>query len=164
MSSLDPVLREAGTVKCELAAAVLRSSGRLRLGVMGWSMFPSVQPGDILIAERAVGDAVTEGDIVLFSRDRRLFAHRVVGRKNGAQGPIVLTRGDTMAADDAPVNEDELLGRVSLVVRDGMCFEPRKNLRLRDRAVAALVKRSQIAARVVVGIHGLRHASPLRAI
>src|SRR5262249_37101837 len=42
---------EAHAIKCELAAEVLRFSGRLRLQVGGWSMLPSVFPGDTLLVE-----------------------------------------------------------------------------------------------------------------
>ena len=40
-------------LKCELAAESLRLSGRLRLRVTGWSMLPTICPGDTLIIERA---------------------------------------------------------------------------------------------------------------
>ncbi len=74
-------LSETHAVKCELAGDVLRSSGTLRLQVSGWSMLPAIRPGDVLVIHRAGSEDVSKGDIVLFSRDRRLFAHRVVSIK-----------------------------------------------------------------------------------
>lgn len=144
------------SVKCELAGEVLRSSGILRLRVTGWSMLPSVLPGDTLVVERTTGESVSHGDIILFGRDRRLFAHRVVGRSQSSQ---ILTRGDSMPQPDPPVSENELLGKVSYLVRNGKCIEPSRRLRFPDRAVAAMVRRSQVAARVVVGVHGMRQAA-----
>lgn len=144
------------SVKCELAGEVLRSSGKLRLQVTGLSMLPSVLPGDTLIVEHATGDSVANGDIVLFGRDRRLFAHRVVSRSKTSE---ILTRGDSMARPDPAVSEDELLGKVSYIVRNGKCIEPTRSLTLSKRALAALARRSQVAARVVVSVHGLRQAS-----
>lgn len=138
-------------LKCELAGEVLRSSGRLRLQVTGWSMLPSIWPGDTLILESAITGDVSEGDIVLFSRDCRLFAHRVV--RAVEQG--LLTRGDAMPQADPPVAENELLGRVACIVRNGECVEPIRNLRLSHRAVAGLVRSSKVGARAVVGIHGM---------
>jgi signal peptidase I len=140
-----------------MASEVLRSFGKLQLQVRGWSMFPSVQPGDTLIVDRAPAEAVAEGDIVLFGRNSRFFAHRVVKKSNGAGKTGMLTRGDAMIVSDPPVGENELLGRVSFIVRNGRLFEPNKSLRLSERLVAILLSRSEIAARVVVGIHGLRH-------
>ena len=151
-------LDDAHALKCELAAESLRSSGTLRLQVTGWSMLPSVWPGDTLMVERVTSSAVAEGDIVLFGRDRRLVAHRVVA-KDSVPGDGILTRGDAMPAPDSPVSDRELLGRVSHIVRNGKCIEPSRSLCISERAVAALVRSSDIAARLVVGVHGMRQAS-----
>jgi len=153
---------DANALKCELAGEVLRSSGTLRLRVTGWSMLPSVMPGDTLVIERIDGAAVSEGDIVLYHRDRRFFVHRVV-TKGQAQNPEFVTRGDAMPAPDPPVSGSDLLGRVSFILRNGKCIEPNRNLRFSDRAVAALVQRSTFVARVVVGVHGLRQTSQDKA-
>jgi len=158
MISSAAILGDENALKCELASEVLRSSGTLRLRVTGWSMLPSVMPGDTLVIERISSDAISEGDIVLFGRDRRLFVHRVVTRSQPQSAEIV-TRGDAMPAPDPPVSESDLLGRVSFILRDGKCIEPSRSLRFSERAVAALVRRSTFAARVVVGVHGMRQTS-----
>ena len=151
MNLRDVTINESHALKCEMAAEVLRSSGTLRLRVMGWSMLPTVWPGDTLIVERVDSAEVTEGDIILFGRDRRLFAHRVV--KNHSSK--MLTRGDSMPASDSPVCENEFLGRVSSIVRNGKPIKPRRSLHTSERAIASLVQKSEIAARVVASVHGL---------
>jgi signal peptidase len=159
MKVLPQPLGEAHAVKCELAGEVLRSHGTLRLRVMGWSMLPAVWPGDVLVIERVDSGAVSEGDIVLFGRDRRLFAHRVVNKSSPARDTKILTRGDAMLRSDPPVSDRDLLGKVSFIVRNGKCIEPSRTVRLSERAVAALVRNSEIAARVVVGVHGMQQSS-----
>ena len=149
----------AHAVKCELAGEVLRSSGTLRLKVMGWSMLPAVWPGDTLVIERIERGTVCEGDIVLFSRDRRLFAHRVVAMSSPAGNAKLLTRGDAMPRPDPPVGDSDLLGKVTYIVRNGKWIKPSRPQRSSERAVAALVRSSEIAARVVVGVHGTRQTS-----
>lgn len=154
--------RSAGNshaMKCELASEILRSSGKLRLQVTGWSMLPAVLPGDTLHIESAENSHLSEGDIVLFGRDRRLFAHRIVAKSRRSGNSQIVTRGDAMPQPDPPVTENELLGKVAYIARNGKCIEPRRSLRLTERAVAALIRRSPFAARAVVGIHGLRPAT-----
>jgi len=151
-------LSETHAVKCELAADVLRSSGTLRLQVSGWSMLPAIRSGDVLVIHRAASRDVSKGDIVLFSRDRRLFAHRVVSASLERSG--ILTRGDAMPAPDPIVHEDDLLGKIFFIVRNGKCIAPRQPRRS-ERAIAALVRNSTIAARVVVGVHGLQRVSQI---
>lgn len=157
MTSAPQAPDEAHALKCDLAGEVLRSSGTLRLQVMGWSMLPTIWPGDTLVIESANSNSVCEGDIVLFGRDRRLFAHRVVTKASQPGDSRVVTRGDAMPAADYPLAEDELLGKVSVIVRNGRCIAPSRSLRFSERTVAALVRSSEIAARVVVGVHGLQN-------
>jgi signal peptidase I len=136
----------AHALKCELAAEALISSGSLRLQVTGWSMFPTIWPGDTLVIERIGTDAVREGDIVLFQRDRRFFVHRVI---TACSDRSVVTQGDSMPLPDPLVSEQELLGKVSAVWRRGKCLKPQNRLRFAGRMVAALMRRSEVAARVV---------------
>ena len=75
-----------------------------------------VWPGDTLVIDRIPSEDVFSGDIVLFGRDRRLFAHRVVTRgavtKGKAQNAEILTRGDAMPAPDPPVPETQTAQKV----------------------------------------------------
>ncbi len=159
-SRLGAEAKFTNSLKCELAAEVLRSSGKLRLQVTGWSMLPSLLPNDTLMLERSQGEEVSAGEIVLFLRDRRLFAHRVVAKTGQGSDLRIVTQGDGNAQPDPAVSESELLGRVNFVMRDGRLMEPDKTLSLSQRAVAALVRRSPSAARLVAGIHGMRRRLP----
>jgi len=147
-----PTSAAAHSAKCELAADMLRSWGRLRLGVTGWSMFPSIRPGDTLLIELSRHQAVVRGDIVLFFRDQRLFAHRAVGRSHDHSW--IFTRGDAMPREDPPVHEAELLGKVTLIWRGGKRTEP-KSPGAFERVVAGIVGRFELAARLVAAVYGL---------
>jgi signal peptidase I len=160
MPPIDPI----NALKCELAGETLRSSRRLRLQVMGWSMLPAVMPGDVLIVERVEPKNLSTGDIVLFERDRRLFAHRVIaGVFDHTDGRIV-TKGDAMLRPDVPVSESELLGKVSSIVRHGKMLEPNRRPGAVHRAIAAMVRRSRSAAKIVVGVHGMLGRPPEPAV
>lgn len=149
MSASSPFPAETHALKCELAGEVLRSSGSLRLEVTGWSMLPVIWPGDTLELERAERSQLSKGEIVLFIRDGRLFAHRAMK----TDGSAVVTRGDALPYTDPVVADGELLGRVAYIVRDGRRIQPKKRLSATQRAIAGIVRSSDLAARVVVGIH-----------
>src|SRR5438874_13537141 len=97
---LDPyksAVQSREAVKCQLAAAVLQSHGGVRLRVTGTSMLPSVRPGDLLCIGHQDAAEAQAGDIVLFGREGRLSAHRVV-RKVGSRGECYwITGGDSLA-------------------------------------------------------------------
>jgi hypothetical protein len=145
---------DAAAVKCELAGEVLRSFGSLRFAATGWSMLPTIWPGDTLVVERAGGDQVRVGEVVLVGRDGRLCAHRIVSRAKDSGNlhgiPYLITQGDAMPAPDRPVMESELLGRVSYLMRAGKRIAVPAELSVAARLTAKIVRRSFLAARGLV--------------
>jgi signal peptidase I len=114
----------AATLACGLAVEIVRTFGEVRLRVFGTSMVPSILPGDLISVQRAGISDLTSGDIVLYSREGRMFAHRVVGHGGSAGQPLaaqgeslLITRGDRLRYNDPPVSSSELLGRVIAIDR-----------------------------------------------
>jgi signal peptidase I len=142
--------------KTGLASEVLRSFGELRLQVGGSSMLPSIYPGDILTVHRTEIARVVPGDIVLYTREDRLYAHRIVEKICDREGILLLTRGDTLAENDPPVSAAELLGRVASIVRGPFRIAPGREPSAYGRVVAGLVRRSTWFAALVLRLHGLR--------
>src|SRR5213594_1846470 len=126
---MEPVTQSREAVKCQLAAEALRSFGEVRLRVTGTSMLPSVRPGDVLFVRRQDAMEALPGDIILFARDEgRLFAHRVVQKLNRRGELLWITRGDSLPQKDPPVSRQELLGRVTAILRGESPIDPRAGL------------------------------------
>jgi hypothetical protein len=88
-------------------------------------MVPSILPGDLISIERADVLEISYGDVVLYSRDGRMFAHRVMGHAGSSDEPLLITRGDRLCYNDPPISSSELLGRVTAIERaDGQGFRP----------------------------------------
>lgn len=141
------------SAKRELAEEVLRSFGRLRFAATGWSMLPTILPGDTLVVERISPDAFSVGDIALVGRDGKLCAHRVVSLPR-TENRFWLTKGDAMSRPDRPVLDSELLGRVTEYVRAGKNILVSKKLTMTGRVLAQIVMRSEFAARFFVYMSG----------
>ena len=133
MPALDSDLKE-------LAAQALRRFGRLALRVSGTSMLPAVRPSDVLHVRQCPIFQATPGDIVLFLRERRLYAHRVVARR----GSTVVTQGDTIAEPDLAVSPAEFLGRVEHIARRGALLLPPRSATFG----AGLFRHSALARRI----------------
>jgi signal peptidase I len=144
-------------VKCDLAIEVLRSFGSLRFAATGWSMLPTVWPGDTLVVERVDPDQVHVGDIVLVGRDGRLCTHRIVSVAEGCGNPHWITQGDALPAPDRPVAGNELLGRVAYLIRAGRLIAVPAQLSVGERLVSKVVRRSVPAARALVYLHRMVH-------
>jgi hypothetical protein len=149
--------RWSDAVRCDLAVECLRTSGRLRLKAFGWSMLPSLWPGDALMIERTSREGVSLGDIVLFRREDRFFVHRLVSKC--ASDSNLVTRGDALPHSDLPITDRELLGKVISLERNGKRIEVTQDLPLFSRAVAALLQRSEFAVRAVAHARGILRSS-----
>ena len=136
------------TLGCELAAEVLRSWGRLRLRATGASMLPAVWPGDILSVRSHDAVEALPGDIVLFGREGRLVAHRVVERILCQDKIQWVTRGDSVGGNDAPVSSHELLGRVTAIERGSRRIIPR--LTFWGRMASWILRRSEFCTRILL--------------
>ena len=148
---MTPALDPKEVTKNELAAEVLQSYRELRLRVVGSSMLPAIWPGDILSIQTCGIAEAALGDIVLFTRHGRLFAHRVISQS----GEYLVTRGDGVTHPDPPVKPGELIGRVGEIIRRGKTLRPKARLSLGGRIAAALASRSASAGRLLTRLHGL---------
>jgi Peptidase S24-like len=144
------------SAKCELADETLRRFGSLRLRVTGFSMLPSVWPGDLLLIRRQEIEEIYPGDLVLFARHGRLIAHRVVFKTDALETPSLITRGDALQSQDSPISPTELLGRVSGILRAGDWIEPRRRVCFSARIIAILVSRSERAAGILSRLRASR--------
>jgi hypothetical protein len=142
-------------LKNELAAEVVVLFGTLRLRVTGTSMLPLVQPGDLIQVCRCAIQDVQPGDLVLFIRQRRLFAHRVVARS----GASLLAQGDTLHDPDPAITAAELLGKVERVERGGRAWRPHGGRGWPARVAAAMFRSSPLACRAFARLQALRFAT-----
>jgi signal peptidase I len=109
----------AGDAGRELWIEGLRVRGFARLRVRGRSMRPWLRGGEVVELRRTTLAEVRRGDVVAFARGGGLFVHRVIGKSHAENGALLITKGDAFPDADAPVNEEELLGRVTCVARAG---------------------------------------------
>jgi signal peptidase I len=147
------------SVKCQLVADAIRSYGGLRLRVTGSSMLPSVFPGDILSIRQSEIAEVCLGDIVLFERDGRLCAHRVLDKIQGTGEIYLVTQGQQLACADPAISARELLGKVTSIERGESRIDPRAGLRLGSRIASVILRHSAIATRLMLHLIASRRSS-----
>jgi signal peptidase I len=145
---------------CGVVADVLRKFGEVRIRVFGTSMMPALNPGDSIFIRRAAIEEVTPKNIVLFLRDGRLFAHRVVEKLSGPgrEDLRLITRGDRLQQNDPPICQSELLGRVMWAERHGNRIDPNKPLSFLNRAIAPILQASERATYVYMRFFDLQRS------
>jgi Peptidase S24-like len=111
------MVQETNARVAERVAKHVARSGRVCLRVHGVSMLPWVRPRDIVVVHRTEPKGICRGDLVLFARYGRLFVHRVVEKRDLASHSHLLVKGDSHPEPDAPIQAEELLGRVVRIHR-----------------------------------------------
>jgi peptidase S24-like protein len=157
-SPVEPKPELVGRVGCELIAEALRAGREVRLRVTGSSMIPSLWPGDTLTVRASGERAPSIGEVLLFERDGRLFAHRVVERASETR---LITRGDSLPCDDHPVAIAQVLGSVTAVSRNSRTVaaglsQPKRAMRLLSFAA----RHSDLLRRVILKLHAILSRDP----
>jgi len=106
-------------LKHNLAAETLRTAGKFRLAAFGYSMLPTLWPGEVLTIQAQSLEQVRPCEVVLFSREGRFFIHRVVRKIEMGMETRLITRGDALPSVDATVQPIEFLGKIVSVRRGG---------------------------------------------
>jgi len=140
-------------LKRELAAEILERFFALRFVAYGTSMLPSIYPGDCLIVE-SFGSAVPScGDIVLCRRNGEFCVHRIVGISGERRNTRYTLRGDALLEDDPPLPVQELLGRVTSVLRRGKLLRFDRERGPGHRVLRWMLRRSNVTSVVLLRWH-----------
>ena len=86
--------------------------------ISGESMRPWFRPGDQALIQHGITD-LRRGEVVVFHRQNHLTIHRIIYITHQAGGTVLVTKGDNLTYFDAPIQSDQLLGRVIAIQRDG---------------------------------------------
>lgn len=89
------------------------------LKIVSWSMFPTIHKGDVI--EVGPAEQIAAGDVVVFYLAGMLICHRVVGI---SAGDDICTQGDQATGQDPPIRRQDILGKVTAVIRGGRRFPP----------------------------------------
>ncbi len=83
------------------------------------SMIPIYERGDAIIFDKVDNKkAIREGDIIVFTKDNKLIAHRVVRTKEYSSKKYFYTKGDANQSEDIEmIKEEEILGVVERVIK-----------------------------------------------
>jgi signal peptidase I len=103
-----------------LGLDILSRGSQLRFQAGGSSMRPLIQDADIVLIEPVTGKKLKVGDVALCSiLHRGAIAHRVVRKQNLPNGHLFLIQGDQATQPDGWVNDEQILGRLASIERNG---------------------------------------------
>jgi len=110
-------------------------------------MRPAICDGDLVTVAPSADASLVPGNVVVYRRADRLFAHRVVDVAAAGRGcAAVVTRGDALAQCDAPVASGQVVGELVSVQRGRRTAAPRFAQRLMQRLMTRMTRIVKSAA------------------
>ena len=97
----------------DVGLTLLNEGKTIRIKAHGYSMFPSIRPGSLILIEPLnVKGIPHEGEIIAIRREAGLIVHRLskILYKDGVT--YYIARGDSNAYADKPVKIDKIAGRI----------------------------------------------------
>lgn len=100
------------TVK-DLGATLLAEGKNIRIKAHGYSMYPAIRPGSLIIIEPISRKGKpSEGEIIAIRREQGLIVHRLTRVIIKDSVRYYIARGDSNAYADNPITIDKIVGRV----------------------------------------------------
>ncbi|HNW38873.1 MAG TPA: hypothetical protein PKI44_00395 [Candidatus Omnitrophota bacterium] len=96
--------------------------------VQGFCMYPCLRPADKLYISGKNAEQVKIGEIAVYRRNNRLFAHRTVSKGHDGKLNYIITRADTVkCGNDGRIFDENLVGVVSAIERKGRILGTESN-------------------------------------
>ena len=109
----------------DLSGELLSLGFGVRFRAPGTSMHPTIRHGDLITVEPVAPSNLKRGDIILYRLQDSFIAHRLVNieERNGC-GLTFFLRGDASTTCDAPVQPEQVLGKVVCLERSHRRIDP----------------------------------------
>ncbi|MEA3432197.1 MAG: signal peptidase I [candidate division WOR-3 bacterium] len=139
----------------ELSKEILNRGNRVRIPVIGVSMFPLFKTGDIILFEPLTHSDVSIGNVIVYKQGERMVAHRLMKIYQNNERITLVTKGDTFPDFDDPIYPEEVLGKVVAVERNGRLI--RLNRGLGRLANFVLAKISPFSRWIYPSLRKIKH-------
>jgi len=127
----------------EVSLSLLSEGKSLRIKTGGYSMFPAIHPGDIvIIAPFNDQSNLIPGDIIVFRRDSGFVLHRLTDIRHRDDNTFYITRGDSSMNEDKPITEDKITGVVTAI-------ETRRGSRIRPYHHKIHYRRNRLTVKLI---------------
>jgi len=109
---MNKSLKYASSIR-DMSISLLSQGTTIRIRAHGYSMYPSIKPGSLLVIEpiQVKGDP-KPGEIVAIKRENGLIVHRIIKVIISEGTRKYIARGDSNARTDKPVNLNMIAGRI----------------------------------------------------
>jgi signal peptidase I len=100
----------------EVSFSLLSEGKSLRIRADGYSMFPAIRPGNIIIIDPLPDPStLIPGDIIACRRESGFVVHRLTAIREEDDNTLFITRGDSCRQEDQPTESGKIVGIVTAI-------------------------------------------------
>ena len=103
----------------DLAEILIDNDHQLQLRMQGFSMYPTLRPGDKGLVRKCSINEIQTGDIIVVKKQHKLIAHRLIRIVSGGTNTLYICRGDQNGFEDKPATAGEIVGKLVSYERNG---------------------------------------------
>lgn len=111
----------------------LKKGLSIRLRAWGQSMSKTIRNGECIEIKPISPQELNKGDIIFFFSNNRPYVHRLIKKISKDNITVFRTKGDQVFCLDAPINPDEILGKVVAVRKKNQWLDLNKNTTVLER-------------------------------
>ena len=98
--------------KLDFSLQLIEAKGKIYLRLSGFSMFPFLKEGDVALIKKVEINTLNIGDVIVFRKDQKMIAHRLVEIKKNGEHYSITTKGDTTKKNDPVFTEQNYIGKI----------------------------------------------------
>jgi signal peptidase I len=97
----------------DIGFSLLAEGTTIKVKADGYSMYPVIKPGSVVFIEPLPGDMPPfPGEIIAWKRESGFVVHRLVKIIRNGSNICFITKGDSCANEDQPVERTRIAGKV----------------------------------------------------
>ena len=101
----------------DVVESLLDDNHTLSFRMEGYSMYPTMKPGDLGHVEKCSANDLNIGDLIVFKQNDMLVAHRLIEIVHQNNQRVFVAKGDKNPHKDIPFTENELVGKITSIKR-----------------------------------------------
>lgn len=107
----------------DVVESLLDDNHTLSFRMEGYSMYPTMKPGDLGHVVKCSANDLNMGDLIVFKQSNMLVAHRLIEIVHQNNQRVFVAKGDKNPHKDIPFTENELVGKVTSIQRKNRTFK-----------------------------------------
>ncbi|MGB8492534.1 MAG: signal peptidase I [Bacteroidales bacterium] len=100
------------TILKDIGFSLLAEGKIIRVRAEGYSMYPAIKPGSVIYIKPLQEETSLPGDIIAVKRESGFVVHRCIRNIEKEGKKYIITRGDSIMAEDDPVDYKDIAGTV----------------------------------------------------